>query len=352
MKTRWIFQLVFTVFIVLSFILMVSCTGETVRIIDATPVLDFGKCDFDINLSDVRLPNPFCFDDENNLYLLDSQNHRVIKSDMKGKFLFQIGEVGQGEENLFKPTGIFIEQNELFVLNNFGREIKRFALDGKFISAFKLEGSNENAKSFFVNGKYIFVNQLGKGNREGKLISIYSRDGKFLRKIGKGYGLSDYIANVAFNNVYFTVTGNTLYGCFSTSPAYFRIGLDSGAEGSLFKKLDFKELKDIESQSIKHGQKPPEFFSKTDTTAPRIFFSIYSNGLAVDGDKGILLYTNIDNWKRGMIFRVDPGGNLKERLLLRFQNIQPRIFHIFSHQGSYFALINYKMNLHLVKIRV
>ena len=77
-------------------------------------------------------PFDVAFDDNNELYVTDSHNHRVQKFDSHGNYLLQFGGKGDGEGQLNHPTRITTHQNKVYVADRQNNRILVFQNDGKF----------------------------------------------------------------------------------------------------------------------------------------------------------------------------------------------------------------------------
>lgn len=117
------------------------------------------------------------------LYVVDRGNHRVIVLSPVGKFLRQIGGAGQGPEDLMWPKSIAINDDGgiVAVLDSGNNRVQIFSPEGKGLSHFPLHTPKVRASSIAL-GKAgtILLNEPSRG----KLVSVYSREGKELRAFG------------------------------------------------------------------------------------------------------------------------------------------------------------------------
>jgi hypothetical protein len=76
-------------------------------------------------------------DSQNNIYVLDSGNHRVQKFDKDGNYLQTIGRKGQGPGEFMRPINILLDaQGNIYVLEL--RKLNLFDSKGNFIKSFVL----------------------------------------------------------------------------------------------------------------------------------------------------------------------------------------------------------------------
>jgi len=76
-------------------------------------------------------------DEEGNMYVLDSGNHRIQKFDGEGNFLQTIGKEGQGPGEFENLSAIFLAGDGTFYAAD-GMRVHRFKQDGTFLSSIPL----------------------------------------------------------------------------------------------------------------------------------------------------------------------------------------------------------------------
>ena len=89
-------------------------------------------------------------DRENNIFVLDSGNHRVQKYDKRGKYLFTIGKRGQGPGEFNQPMRLKLdlETGNIYVNDNL-RKVIVFNQDGEHID--KDINFGEGLKDFYID---------------------------------------------------------------------------------------------------------------------------------------------------------------------------------------------------------
>ena len=89
-------------------------------------------------------------DRENNIFVLDSGNHRVQKYDKRGKYLFTIGKRGQGPGEFNQPMRLKLdnETGNIYVNDNF-RKVIVFNQEGEYID--KDINFGEGLKDFYID---------------------------------------------------------------------------------------------------------------------------------------------------------------------------------------------------------
>ena len=80
-------------------------------------------------------PSGLAFDAEENLWVVDSLNHRVQTYTKDGKFLNQWGTHGSGQGELNMPWGITIdEKGDVFVADWKNHRVQKFTTSGTFLA--------------------------------------------------------------------------------------------------------------------------------------------------------------------------------------------------------------------------
>ena len=100
---------------------------EKLYSIDVTQISLFGK---DTSSSLQRLID---FDENNNLYILDSFESKISVFDENGKFVKSFGRAGQGPNEFIRPYSLVIREDKIYVFQGFF-EYKIVDLEGEYIS--------------------------------------------------------------------------------------------------------------------------------------------------------------------------------------------------------------------------
>lgn len=94
-----------------------------------------------------------------NKYIVFDKRFSSIKIfAMNGKFLANVGRIGQGEGEYLSAEDFFVSNNKIYVLSNNSRRLYIYDIDGKYIKskllsfyASELENLSENNLAFFTN---------------------------------------------------------------------------------------------------------------------------------------------------------------------------------------------------------
>jgi len=151
-------------------ILFVSCRSnhEAVRVSSSRPkyadkkiepeklyVIDVTRINMFSKETSRGFDNVIDFDRNNNLYILDSYDSTVSVFDKNGQFVRSFGGPGQGPKEFFRPSKLFIKDDEIYVSQGFGFDFKIVNLEGEFISTRRVQF--ENALRYIVSGKDIYL---------------------------------------------------------------------------------------------------------------------------------------------------------------------------------------------------
>lgn len=278
-----------------------------------------------INLNDLKghdpkamsVMNNGCFDvdEEGNYYFLEMLNHRVVKFNSKGEFVCQIGSIGQGEKDLYSPIAICIDGNSILVSNREGKAVKRFSLNGEFISSFDIpdvflvDTIRAHDGKIYCDARYK-TDDWYKRNA----ISVFDAGGKFLKGIGKSLKTTEMFTYQFFNTVYFQVQGNHIIGAFKSSPVIYKYDLDGRTVFYIdLGKLNIPEVDEKLKQVNESAYDTPGQRKSTDSNT--IMGVFYSTGCVVDPD-GHLYYDFITSSESHIILHFDSSGSLLEKLIL------------------------------------
>lgn len=97
--------------------------------------------------STIRLSHPLgmSIDLEDNIYLADTGNHRVLKCDVRGKLLREVGGFGFGPQQSDRPADVWAANGlDVFVADYNNRRVQRYDKDLNFISSY---ASDENLEA-------------------------------------------------------------------------------------------------------------------------------------------------------------------------------------------------------------
>ncbi len=175
-------------------------------------------------LGEFRGPRGIAIDD-NYIYVADNYNARIQKFDKNGNFIMSFGTFGSGNNAFKQPRGIVLYDNKLYIADTSNNRIKITDLDGNYI------GSIDSTTPYQIaldNNGFIYAAEFSI-NRVAK----YDANGVNIMHIGaglyqpKGVYVKDnviYIGDSGNNKIKkYDMSGNLLlsFGTFGTEPGQF-----------------------------------------------------------------------------------------------------------------------------------
>lgn len=119
-----------------------------------------------------------------NIYVLDVQNHRLLKFDRNGQFLWKTGRKGQGPGEIESPHDIKVMNNGSIVVADHGGNLHYFDKTGNFQKMVRLE---KVIKSIISSSEEeLFANLWIKG-QPGISAASFSKDGNLIEYLPVEY---------------------------------------------------------------------------------------------------------------------------------------------------------------------
>jgi len=143
-------------------------------------------------------PRGIAVDEEGNIYVVDSGNHRIQKFDSNGKFLIQWGSQGTEPGQFQEPWGIAVDaEGTVYVADTWNHRVQKFDADGTFLlqwgSYRSTGGTAVGEEGFFWGPRDIAIDATGKvyvTDTGNKRVQVFDPSGKFLAQWG-GFGVED-----------------------------------------------------------------------------------------------------------------------------------------------------------------
>ncbi|MXZ90131.1 MAG: hypothetical protein F4W95_00750 [Chloroflexi bacterium] len=142
---------------------------------------------------EINRPAGLAFDKNDNLYMVESRNHRVSVFTRDGKYQFGWGGLGDGDGQFNLPWGIEIDHNgDVYVADWRNDRIQKFAPDGTFLMKFGESGDGDgqfNRPTGVAVDKdgHIFVTDY-KNDR----VQVFRADGGYITAMRGQAGLSKW----------------------------------------------------------------------------------------------------------------------------------------------------------------
>lgn len=313
----------------------VSGEDYPTREIEVTPLLNLNTLEPKVNVIQLTIISRsfFSVDSKENLYFLDTSNHRILKFNKDGKFISQIGSIGQSEKDLYNPVGIFVTNNTLYILDDAGKKIKLFSLNGNYLSSFAIENAHLSG-SLYVCNDLILVNVKYR-NKESynqeKLIAIFNKKGKRIKNVGKIIKCNKIAGYLTFNSIFINVVDNIIFGGFSYYPVIFAFDFEG-------RELFYKNLTDL----VKEIQELIEYGKKMGFDTPEsmkeewgVRAVIYCSGFGVDKNKHIYYALNVSHQKKYLVLHFDEKGALLEKIIFKNGKRVIQVIHLYvDEQGN------------------
>ncbi|XP_064387342.1 E3 ubiquitin-protein ligase TRIM71-like [Halichondria panicea] len=140
------------------------------------------------------------------MYVADTNNNRIKKLTLDGKFISKFGSSGSGNEQLSDPRGIAIDKNgRVFVSESINQRVSVFQSDGEF--SHHIQGNAADNSTLAYPWGLAFDNEenLHVADYTSHLIKVFTPEGKFVSQYGSGIIQSP--AGIAINDEGFTFIG-------------------------------------------------------------------------------------------------------------------------------------------------
>ena len=112
------------------------------------------------NIRQFKNPTGIAVDNEGNVFVSDTSNHRIQKFDPDGNFLLTWGKYGDNDGEFLRPFGIAIDNNnDVYVVDESKNQVQKFDSDGLFLTKWGKYGKKPGE---FNHPFYIAVNKSGK----------------------------------------------------------------------------------------------------------------------------------------------------------------------------------------------
>lgn len=198
------------------------------------------------------------FDQEGNLYVVDTPNHRVLKYGPDREFLLSWGSQGDGEGQFKCASDLVIDRaGNVYVNDCELQRIQKFAPDGTFLATISSPGEGEG--QLHASPRIGIDGDDNIYAPDGEQVEVFAPDGTFLRSFGAGHlesaidaAVDDngnvYVSDAQLNQIQvYDAEGNLLgsWGTFGQEPGEF-IGVDALA----FDGSDHLYVLDFENRRI------------------------------------------------------------------------------------------------------
>jgi len=324
---------------------------ETISIREALNISDLKPS---INLEKTFLSIAFAtnfwdVDEDGNYYLLDIHNHRVMKYGRDLRFLNQFGGIGQEEDSLYYPNGIAVYNGNLFVMDQEGKKVKSFSLDGSLLSSFEIRDAY-STESILIDNDEIFLSVKYRSREEynkNKLISVFSLSGKKLRDFGETVSSMNYNGHVMFNRVRLFKHGDRIFTPYNFWPIIRIFEKEKEIKRINLLEQNLDEIEEIAMLGKKQGVDTPQSLSSDSGVSSIIYcsgFSPYSSG-------EFYYVTTYDRYTKSIMYIIDELGKCRRKVIFYFKGKPLRINDIKFKSNNKYCIATVDQQVYLFKFK-
>ncbi len=161
------------------------------------------------------MPSDIAVDEEGNVFVLDSGNHRIQKFDSQGNFLASFGRRGQGPGEFQYPQSLDIDKNGFMYISDSGNQkLQILKPDGTLEREIKKTDAApgiirvRSDRMIMGQGASVYsfrMNRMEEDPELPKLIKILDMDAEVQREFGDQKNYKDMLVNRVGNRYHFTV---------------------------------------------------------------------------------------------------------------------------------------------------
>ena len=167
-------------------------------------------------------------DDDDNILVVDGDNHRIQKFTSDGQFVKTVGSKGTGRLQFISPVGVAVHPHnkKVYVADCSNHRIQILNPDLTFSSSFGSRGSANGQFEYPWDVAFDNTGNLYVADNGNDCIKVFTAEGTFLRKFGQVY-INDPIRPVAVaidsdNTVYVTEYHNKRVSVFSSEGRFLK----------------------------------------------------------------------------------------------------------------------------------
>ncbi len=183
-------------------------------------------------------------DKDDNIYVVDPNNHRVNKFSSDGEFVAAVGGKGSGNLQFEQTLGICYNKrdNNLYVVDECNHRIQVLSIDLTFIRCFGTQGNGNGQLQQPLYATFDSANHLYVTDRGNHRVQVFTAEGQFLRTFSQkadGQKLSRpwAIAIDSSDTVYVSENGPHHVSVFTSQGAYITTFGGRGTEEGQFRNI-------------------------------------------------------------------------------------------------------------------
>lgn len=185
-------------------------------------------------------PRALALDADRNIYVADTDNHRILKFDYRGNFIDQWGPVG-----FSYPSGIAVDSSNLvYIADTYNHVIKKYASDGTHLATIGVQGTGPGQ---LKSPRAVAVDSSGNvyvADTVNNRIQKFSASGQFIWQLGESgsnsgqFNQPQGISVDSSGSVYVSDTGNNRVQKFVVSGQTVSYSTQWGSLGSATNQLN------------------------------------------------------------------------------------------------------------------
>ena len=165
------------------------------------------------------MPADIAFDSKDNIYILDSGNHRIQKFDSDGKYLATFGRQGEGPGEFQYPMSLDIDtEGYLYISDPQNQRIQILKPNGAEFTTIPMHENPAGKTKLFRSGQMLMAEgqgfiSFGTGDEEKnkelpKLLKVVDTEGKISKDFGEKRDYKDFLLNRMGNQIHFAIDKN------------------------------------------------------------------------------------------------------------------------------------------------
>ena len=171
-------------------------------------------------------------DSSGNLYVADTNNHRIQKFNSSGSYLSQFGSMGSGNGQFNRPAALAVDSSgNLYVADGLNNRIQKFTSAGVYLTQWGGFGSGDGQLRTPLALALDSSGNLYVADTANNRIQKFTNNGVYLTQWGStGNGVGQFsgprgVALDSSGNIYVTDTGNHRVQVFTYGPVNPEIAL-------------------------------------------------------------------------------------------------------------------------------
>lgn len=180
--------------------------------------------------SDLNSPQSLALDQEGNIFVTDTENHRIAVFNPDGIFLRHIGNDLPGESQLAYPYGILVDSGKVYVADGYLGMIKVFSTKGQYLKTFSIKDM-EGKRILSVGPMALDAyGSIYAVDMQGARILVFDKEGQLKRTFGYhgkdnqgGLSFPNGITTTNEGNLLVTDAGNQRVVEFTTEGKFVRL---------------------------------------------------------------------------------------------------------------------------------